>query len=203
MGIKIENEFAVPASIEDAWHVLIDVPRVVPCMPGTELTEAIDERRFRAAARLRVGPIELLFRGEGELYDVDSAGHTAKLRAKGSDTKGRGAFQTLMNFTLAAQGTETLVRVDSDLTLSGSVAQHARGAGLIKEVARQLAGQFAKNLAQLIESENPQHAPASGRPAEENSGTQSKPQSATAVSGFALLFAAVKAWLRRRFGPRS
>jgi uncharacterized protein len=203
VGIKIENEFAVPASIEDAWHVLIDVPRVVPCMPGTELTEAIDERQFRAAARLRVGPIELLFRGEGELYDVDSAGHTAKLRAKGSDTKGRGAFQTLMNFTLAAQGAETLVRVDSDLTLSGSVAQHARGAGLIKEVARQLAGQFAKNLAQLIESENPQHAPASGRPAEATSGAQSKPQSATAVSGFALLFAAVKAWLHRRFGPRS
>jgi len=200
VGIRIENEFAVPASIEDAWRVLIDAPRVVPCMPGTELTEAIDERRFRATARLRVGPIELLFRGEGELYDVDSAGHTAKLRAKGSDTKGRGAFQTLMTFTLAAQGAETLVRVDSDLALSGSVAQHARGAGLIKEMARQLSGQFAKNLAQLIASESPQHVPAPGQPAEPPSSPHSRRQSTAAVSGFALLFAAIKAWLRRRFG---
>lgn len=208
MGIRIENEFAVPASIEDAWRVLVDVPRVVPCMPGTELTEAIDERRFRATARLRVGPIELLFRGEGELCDVDSAGHTAKLRAKGSDTKGRGAFQTLMNFSLVAQGAETLVRVDSDLTLSGSVAQHARGAGLIKEMARQLSGQFAKNLAHLITSEKPQHVPASGPAAEADSPPHSRPQSsrpqsAAAVSGIALLFGAIKAWLRRRFGARS
>jgi carbon monoxide dehydrogenase subunit G len=207
VGIRIENEFAVPASIEDAWQVLIDVPRVVPCMPGTELTEAIDERRFRATARLRVGPIELLFRGEGELHGVDSARHTAKLRAKGSDTKGRGAFQTMMNFTLAAQGEETLVRVDSDLTLSGSVAQHARGAGLIKEMARQLSGQFAKNLAQLITSENPRSAPASGQAAETTPRPHSQPhsqaQGTAAVSGIALLFAGIKAWLRRRFGARS
>jgi carbon monoxide dehydrogenase subunit G len=203
VGIKIENEFAVPASIEDAWRVLIDVPRVVPCMPGTELTEVIDERRFHATARLRVGPIELLFRGEGELHDVDSAGHTAKLRAKGSDTKGRGAFQTLMNFSLVAQGAETLVRVDSDLTLSGSVAQHARGAGLIKEMARQLSGQFAQNLARLITSENPQEAPASDRSAETAPRPQSEPQRVAAVSGIALLFAAIKAWLRRLFGART
>jgi len=203
VGIRIENEFAVPASIEDAWRVLIDAPRVVPCMPGTELTEAIDEHRFRATARLRVGPIELLFRGEGELYDVDSAGHTAKLRAKGSDTKGRGAFQTLMNFSLTAQGAETLVRVDSDLTLSGSVAQHARGAGLIKEMARQLSGQFAKNLARLIAAENPQGGPASEQAAESSPRPRSEPQHAAAVSGIALLFAAIKAWLRRRFGARS
>ncbi len=208
MGIRIENEFAVPASIEDAWRVLIDVPRVVPCMPGTELTEAIDERRFRAKARMRVGPIELLFGGEGELYDVDSTGHTAKLRAKGSDTKGRGAFQTLMDFSLVAQGDETLVRVASDITLSGSVAQHARGAGLIKEMARQLAGQFANNLARLITSENPHDAPASEQAAESaprphSEPQSSRPQSAAAVSGIALLFAAIKAWLRRLFGARS
>ena len=203
MGIRFENSFAVPAALDDAWKTLIDLPRVVPCMPGTELTEAIDARRFRATARMRVGPIELLFGGEGELYDVDSTGHTARLRAKGSDTKGRGAFQTLMNFSLVAQGAETLVRVDSDLTLSGSVAQHARGAGLIKEMARQLAGQFADNLARLIASENPHDGPASGQATESTARPHSEPQRAAAVSGISLLFAAIKAWLRRLFGaPR-
>ncbi len=198
MGIKIENAFAVPASIEEAWQVLIDVPRVVPCMPGTELTEALDARRFRATARLRVGPVELLFKGEGELYDVDPSGHTAKLRAKGSDTKGRGAFQTQMNFALAAQGAETIVRVDSDLTLSGSVAQHARGAGLVKEMAQQLSGQFAKNLAQLIGAAGAQQAAPSAQPET----PPAQPQKAAAVSGFALLFAAIRALLRRWFGAR-
>ncbi len=169
-------------------------------MPGTELTEVLDERRFRAAARLRVGPIELLFKGEGELYDVDAASHTARLRAKGSDTKGRGAFQTQMNFTLAAQGADTLVQVESDLTLSGSVAQHARGAGLVKEMARQLSGQFAKNLAGVIAAGSPREPSSPGSPV---ASPPSSPQAAAAVSGFALLFAAIRALLRRWFGGRS
>ena len=196
MGIKFENSFAVPASIEDAWKTLIDVPRVVPCMPGTELTEVVGERGFLATARIRVGPIELLFKGEGELYDLDAANHSAKLRAKGSDTKGRGAFQTQMDFTLAGQGVETLVRVATDLTLSGSVAQHARGGGVVKEMAHQLTAQFAKNLTALVaaqggsEKATPQTSPG-------------RPQGAAAISGFALLFAAIKAWLRRLFGARS
>ena len=195
MGIKFDNSFAVPASIEDAWKTLIDVPHVVPCMPGTELTEALDERRFRATARMKVGPIELAFKGEGELYDVDAASHTAKLRAKGSDTKGRGAFQTQMDFTLAGQGAETLVRVATDLTLSGSVAQHARGGGVVKEMAQQLTAQFAKNLTALVAAQ-------SGSQPAEVQAASARPQGAAAISGFALLFAAIKAWLRRRFGAR-
>ena len=196
MGIKFDNSFAVPASIEDAWKTLVDVPRVVPCMPGTELTEALDERGFRATARVRVGPIELLFKGEGELYDLDVVNHSAKLRAKGSDTKGRGAFQTQMDFALAAQGAETLVRVATDLTLSGSVAQHARGGGVVKEMAQQLTAQFAKNLTALIAAQS--------RPDETAKETApARAQRATAISGFALLFAAIKAWFRRLFGAGS
>jgi len=196
VGLRFENSFSVPAPVEVAWQTLTDVSRVVPCMPGTELTEVLDERRFRAAARMRVGPIELLFKGEGELYDVNDASHTAKLRAKGSDTKGRGAFQTQMDFALASQGAETLVRVESNLTLSGSVAQHARGAGVVKEMARSLTTQFARNLSSEIASRGAQ-----GKSAEtEATGPRAH---APAISGIALLVAAFKAWLRRLFGARS
>lgn len=197
MGIRFENSFSVPASVDVAWQTLIDVPRVVPCMPGTELTEVLDGRRFRAAARMRVGPIELLFRGEGELFDVNDASHTAKLRAKGSDTKGRGAFQTQMDFALVAQGPETLVRVESDLTLSGSVAQHARGAGVVKEMARSLTTQFARNLSSEIASRGAQ---GKTEGTEAHAATEARPP---AISGIALLVAAFKAWLRRLFGDRS
>lgn len=152
----METTFVVPAPVDDAWRFLIDVPRVVPCMPGTELTEALDERRFRATARLRVGPVELAFGGEGELYDVDPASRTAKLRAKGRDTKGRGAFQAEMAFGLTPRGAETVARVGTDLTLSGSVAQYGRGAGIVKGVAEQLTAQFAQNLsAQLAAGPGP------------------------------------------------
>jgi carbon monoxide dehydrogenase subunit G len=190
VGIKVESTFVVPAPVDDAWRILVDLPRVIPCMPGTELTEALDDRRFRATTRLRVGPVELAFGGEGELYDVDAAARTAKLRAKGRDTKGRGAFQAEMAFGLTPRGNETVARVDTDLTLSGSVAQYGRGAGIVRGVAEQLAAQFARNLSAAI---------AAGRGAP---GEAPAPQRAEAISGFALLLATLKAMLRRWFGTR-
>ncbi len=184
MGIKIENSFTLPATLDEAWRALTDLPRVVPCMPGTELIEVTEGKRFRAKARLRVGPVELQFAGEGELHGVDASAHSAKLRAKGSDTKGRGAFQTEMTLALAAQGAETLVRVDTDLTLTGSVAQYGRGAGMVKEVAKELTAQFARNLAQLFAAPHAARAPKESAP----------------ISGLALFFAAFKSMLRRWIG---
>lgn len=196
MGIRIENTFAVPAPVEEAWKILVDLPRVVPCMPGTELTESLDARRFRATARLRVGPVELQFKGDGELYDVDAVAHTAKLRAKGADAKGRGAFQSEMALALAPQGNETSVRVDTDLMLSGSVAQYGRGAGVVKEMAQQLSAQFARNLGGLMSASSAAAAPGTGA-------EQEPPPRTAPISGLALFFAAIKAMLRRLFGARS
>ena len=161
MGIKVENDFVIPAPIEDAWKVLIDIPRVVPCMPGSDVTEIIDDRRFRATARIKVGPVALQFRGDGELFDIAPATHSSKLRAKGSDAKGRGSFQTEMAFVLTAQDHETRAKVSTDITLSGSVAQYGRGAGLIKEITNQLTAQFAANLSALIAADHVVHQAAS------------------------------------------
>ena len=39
--MRLENTFEVPAPPDAAWALLTDVPRVVPCMPGAELTEVV------------------------------------------------------------------------------------------------------------------------------------------------------------------
>jgi carbon monoxide dehydrogenase subunit G len=35
--MKLENEFTVPATLEQAWAVLLDVERVAPCLPGAKV----------------------------------------------------------------------------------------------------------------------------------------------------------------------
>ena len=35
--MRIENTFTVAAPAEAAWDLLMDVPRVIPCMPGATL----------------------------------------------------------------------------------------------------------------------------------------------------------------------
>jgi carbon monoxide dehydrogenase subunit G len=198
MGIKLENTFAVDAPVDDTWRLLVDVSRMVPCMPGAELAERLDERRFRATVRLKVGPVDLKFAGEGELHDVDDAAHLAKLRAKGRDGKGRGSFQADMQFELTPQGAGSLVRVDTDLTLTGSVAQYGRGAGIVKEIAGQLTAQFARNLSLLV-ARSPGEASAV-RPVHE---VGAAPGQVEPISLFSLLFLSLKAAVRRWFGARS
>lgn len=231
MGIKVENDFVIPAPIENAWKVLIDIPRVVPCMPGSAVTEEIDAQHFRATARIKVGPVELQFRGEGEFFDVDPVAHAAKLRAKGSDAKGRGSFQAEMAFALTAQGNETRAVVNTDITLSGSVAQYGRGSGLIKEITNQLTTQFAANLSALIAADrvmqnasmqagggmqaaspvveaSPSAPPTLTQPAAVSTpSTQPASQPSTVaaapISGLSLLFGALKAIVRRWFGLKA
>jgi uncharacterized protein len=220
VGIKVENDFVIPAPVENAWKVLIDVPRVVPCMPGSTVTEEIDAQHFRATARIKVGPVELQFRGEGEFLEIDPVAHSAKLRTKGSDAKGRGSFQAEMAFVLTPQGEETRAVVNTDITLSGSVAQYGRGAGLIKEITNQLTAQFAGNLSALIaaervvqqassgagmQSRTAESPPVSAQPSNtvEQGAPASQANTSVPISGMSLLFAALKAMVRRWLGLKT
>ena len=67
--MQLNNSFIVPADPDTAWKVLLDVPRIAPCMPGAELTEVIGEHKYKGNAKLRVGPVSLTFSGEAEITD--------------------------------------------------------------------------------------------------------------------------------------
>ena len=87
--MQLNNSFTVPANPEMAWKVLLDVPRIAPCMLGAELTEVIGENNaYKGNARLRVGPVNLTFSGEAEITRLDEAARTATVHARGNDTRG-------------------------------------------------------------------------------------------------------------------
>ena len=151
MAIRIENSFVVPAPIEQAWALLTDVPRIAPCLPGAELTET-DGDTYKGDARVKIGPMQLVFKGEARLAHADAATHVSKMSIRGADTKGRGNVQSEMTFALTPESDATRVDVTTELTLSGSVAQYGRAAGLIKALCNQYAAQFAGNLAAQIQS---------------------------------------------------
>ena len=59
--MKLENSFQVSAPRQDAWELLMDVPRIIPCMPGAELTETVDDSNWKAQMSVKLGPISLAF----------------------------------------------------------------------------------------------------------------------------------------------
>jgi len=147
------NTFTIPLPPEKAWTLLLDVHRIAPCVPGSELSEVVDERTFRGRTKIKVGPVTLSFDGTARLVDVDDVARTATLVAQGADAKGRGGAQAEAHFALEPLGDGSQVTVRTQLAMSGAVAQYGRASGLMQEIASQIVSQFAANLSAQLASE--------------------------------------------------
>ena len=150
--MRITNEFEVPLPVEETWGVLLDVPRIAPCLPGARLDEALGDSAYAGGVAVRLGPIALAFKGRAQVLDADPAVLRARVRAEGRDTKGRGAATADVAFALSPAPSGTRVGIVTDLALSGSVAQFGRAAGMIDDLASHLIGQFAENLREMLVS---------------------------------------------------
>jgi carbon monoxide dehydrogenase subunit G len=148
--VELRNEFEVPASQERAWAFLNDVPQVVPCMPGAELTEMVDENSFKATVHVKLGPVALQFATDVQ-REVVEAGRKVALTTSARDVKGRGAARAKIDVTLEPAASGTHVGIDTDLHLQGAVVQYARG--IVPDVARQMTKQFSECVASHLTEE--------------------------------------------------
>ena len=149
--MEFDNSFDVPLSPAQAWAVLMDIRRIAPCMPGAALTEVIDAQNFRGKIAVRLGPVALAFAGRVQFEDVDDANYSARVKAQGSDDKGRGSANATATFRIEPADIGSRVFIHTDLMLSGAVAQYGRGVGMIQATAAQIIGQFAANLRAQLE----------------------------------------------------
>jgi hypothetical protein len=150
--MEFDNAFEVPLPPDQAWPVLMDIRGIAPCMPGAQLTEVVDDRTYKGNIAVRLGPVALTFAGVVKFEEIDDRNHTARMRAQGTDAKGRGSAQAAATFRLEPVATGSKVLVHTDLTLSGAVAQYGRGVGMIQATASALMNQFANALkAQLAQ----------------------------------------------------
>ncbi len=164
--MEITNSVEVPLPIAEAWVVLTDIERIAPCMPGAELTEVVSESEYKGKVSVRLGPVALSFNGTARFEEIDEAGYRARVKASGSDAKGRGGAEVVMTFSLEADGNATKVLARTNLQLSGSIAQYGRGAGMVSDLASHLVGQFAECLKTKLAQEKTGEAPAAeARPA--------------------------------------
>ena len=151
--MRLENSFEVPGPPGEAWALLNDVPRVIPCMPGAELNETVDGSHWKATMHVKLGPISLQFATDVERAESDEAAQRAVLSAKARELKGRGGAQARIESSLEPSGEKTKVLIVTDLTLQGAVAQYGRG--VVGDVANQLVRRFADCLAAQLQHEPP------------------------------------------------
>ena len=145
--MKIEDQFRVDVPIDEAWRVLLDVERIAPCMPGAQLQE-IEGDEYRGIVKVKVGPITAQYKGAARILEADEATRKIVLKGEGRDTRGQGNASALVTVLLAEDGAGTSVSVDTDLNVTGKVAQFGRG--VMADVSAKLLGQFVKSLEENV-----------------------------------------------------
>jgi uncharacterized protein len=211
--VEIENQFEVAASPDRVYSFLLDVNRVVTCMPGAELSEVVDPTTFKGKVRIKVGPITVSYNGTASISERDEAARSATLQADGRETTGPGSARATARMSVqdAGGGTST-VRLVTDFTVAGRIANFGRG--VMEDVSKRLVSQMADCIkANLETAEEPAAAPApapaeGGEPGAAAPGTTPTAPPAVAaapsrpVNALGLFFSVLWVRIRRLFGGR-
>ncbi len=156
--MDLNHQFTVAVPVDDAWRILTDVERIAPCLPGAQLQE-IEGETYRGVVKVKVGPIQAQFKGQASFIERDDAAHKVVLKGEGRDTTGKGNAAAVITAEMTAvDASNTSVTVNTDLSVTGKVAQFGRGA--MADISDKLLAQFVVNLNALIAEQPATAAPA-------------------------------------------
>ncbi|MEE4494940.1 SRPBCC family protein [Streptomyces sp. BE230] len=155
--MQLDHSFTVPAGLDDAWKLFQDLDRVAPCMPGAVL-DTLDGDSFTGRVKVKVGAVQMSYRGEGTVTRDETA-RSMLLDLSGSETRGAGTASATVTATLTAAASGTVVRVRTDLDITGRPAQFGRG--IMTEVGDRIVQQFATRLEELLRVAGPGQSPMS------------------------------------------
>jgi len=199
----IQNEFTVAQPAEPLWAYLLDVEKIAPCMPGAEITDAVDDENWKGKVNVAFGPVKLSFAGTVTIAERDDAAHRIKLAAKGMEAKGKGAATATVTSWLepGPDASSTTVKMDADITLTGAAAQLSRG--LLPEISKKLTQQFADCLQASMVAEGAAVGAVEGAPGGSAAPVPTPAKHVGGISlGLAALWAAVKNLFKRLFGGK-
>jgi uncharacterized protein len=154
---------------------------------------------------MKFGPIALSFSGTVTMDERDDEAHRVVLSAKGMEKTGKGAATAKVTSWVEPADDGSVVKMQSDITLSGTVAQLSRG--LVPEVSKKLTQEFADCLQATMSADPAAAGPTatSERAGAEGTAAPSAPPAAPKPLGgmrlgVSAIWAVVKNFFRRLLG---
>jgi carbon monoxide dehydrogenase subunit G len=196
-GMQIENDFEVGAPPDRVYAFLLDVNRVVTCMPGAELAEVVDPETFKGRVKIKVGPITVAYNGTARIAERDEASRTATLQAEGRETTGPGSARASARMTVEPVGGGSRVKLVTEYTVAGRVANFGRG--VMEDVSRRLAGQMADCIKGSLEEAE---KPAAAQTADGQAPSAVAVPAANPVNALSLALTVLVDRIKRLFGAR-
>jgi carbon monoxide dehydrogenase subunit G len=208
--MQLKQDFLINRPADEVWAFFHDIPALAACLPGAEYIGPTEDGRHSGKLTSKIGPFQASFAGEASVT-YDEAARTIALDGKGVDKKGnsRGKMTMVCKVTPAAGG--TAVTAESDVQLSGAIAQFGR-TGIIAEVSNVLVADFVRNVEARLNATAAAAVAAAPAPASTPGAEAVMPAPppraapvapARPIGGFRLFFLALKGWFRNLFGARS
>ena len=203
--MQLENSFQVGASPDRVFGYLLDINKVVGCVPGAELTEVVDPSTFKGKVKVKVGPIAVGYSGTARISERDDAARRATLSAEGRETTGQGTAKATATMTVEASDAGSTVRIVTDYHVAGRVAQFGRG--VMEDVSKRMVNEMAACIKANLEAA-PAAPAGSAEPAGASAGPQASaapaapvaPATARPMGVFGMLWYLIKLRIARLFG---
>lgn len=149
MSFEKSYELSVPADV--AWSVVGDVEKLVPCLPGASV-ESVNGDDFTGRVAIKVGPIQIKYRGRGTVTERNESTRTMMIEASGSESTGTGTASASVSARLEPDGPASRMHVAATFEVTGTPARF--GSSAMNEVAERIVQRFATNLTTVVGTES-------------------------------------------------
>jgi carbon monoxide dehydrogenase subunit G len=148
--VRIDHRITVPASPDQVWDFVMDVPAVSTCVPGVESVTRLDDDTYAGVMKVRVGPIQVRLDGQVVLAERDPGTRTARMDLQAADRRVNGAVNAKLRMVLspADEGRATEMALETDANVMGKLGEF--GQSVIRKKADQIVQDFAKNLSARV-----------------------------------------------------
>jgi uncharacterized protein len=149
MNAVISKTFHVAHPISEVWANITNPEKIVVCVPGASLTEMVDNDHFKGEVELKFGPVKAKYGGNITFLERNSDTHTMKMKGAGTDVKGKGGADMLLDGKLAEKDGGTEVSISMDVSVQGMLAQF--GSRLVTDATNHVFDQFVNNFKNQLE----------------------------------------------------
>lgn len=145
--MKLEGSYTFDAPREEVWKALLDPEVLAKVMPGCEGLERVGQDEYKAALKIKVGPVQGNFEGGVKLTDIK------ELESYGMEVDGKGPAGFMKGHGkvwLEAQGSSTIMHYAGEAQVGGRIA--SVGQRLLDSSAKALTRQSLDGLNKQIQA---------------------------------------------------
>jgi len=158
VAVSVTNKFRVQEPIERVWALLSDPRKVVNCVPGARLIDAVDDQTFKGTISVKVGPSVTEYKGQAHIERLDAEAHELEMVGKGQDVRGKGSASMKMTGRLIAlPDGATEVSAVFEVTVVGLLAQ--LGGRMLQDVSSVMFKEFVKRFQEQLQQDSAAPAP--------------------------------------------